>query len=290
MHVNICMITYNHGLFIRQAIESILHQQTDFTYRLVIGEDRSTDQTRAVCQEFAEKFPDRIQLISSGSNVGMMENFLRTYRACTGDFIAYCEGDDYWTDPGKLQQQVNFLQENPEYSSCFHNVVIDENINGRERQWVLHEALAKDSFTTADILGPWFIPSPSFVFRNYTDFILPDWFRHCVYGDLPFMLLLTLRGPVKYLPEIMAVYRKHEKGMSEVHKAYDKIMVMAYVYTSFDIHTGFRFHPIIRDALKYEIERHAPPASHQMKDNRQPPEYISLRTYIGSLRRRWFGV
>ena len=124
MLVNVCMITYNHRFFISEAIESILQQETDFDYMLLIGEDNSTDGCREICEQYAARFPEKIRLITSSVNVGMMQNFLRTYRACEAPYIAFCEGDDYWTDTKKLQKQVDFMEHNPNYSSCFHNVTI----------------------------------------------------------------------------------------------------------------------------------------------------------------------
>jgi glycosyltransferase involved in cell wall biosynthesis len=259
MKVSICLITYNHEAYIQEALESVLMQVTEFPKEIVIGEDCSTDRTRAICSEYAEKYPDLIRLIPAEKNIGAMKNFLRTLKECTGKYIAFIEGDDYWTDPLKLQKQVDFLEVNSEYSACFHNVIIKNQRINEINDRVMHgNGLAKDSFDTGDVLGPWFIASPSFVFVNYTDFVFPDWFVHCVYGDLPFMLLLSLRGKFKYINEVMGIYRLHDTGMSAVHKAYDKIMVMVYIYASFDIHTNYKYHEAIRNAVMYEVDRHVP--------------------------------
>jgi glycosyltransferase involved in cell wall biosynthesis len=260
------MITYNHEQYIRESIESILSQVTDFDFQLIIGEDNSTDRTKEICLGFAERFPGKIRLITSSVNVGMSKNFLQAYKACEGKYIAFCEGDDYWTDIHKLQKQVDFLEVNTGYSACFHNVQMKEERTGTLKEertyesdnWKLHKSLSKDSFDTTDLLGPWFIPSLSVVFVNYADFELPEWFYNCPFGDLPFMLLLSLRGNFKYLDEVMGVYRIHDSGATASHKAYDKIMMMVYIYASFDIHTSFKFHEAIRKGVAYEIDRHIP--------------------------------
>ena len=212
-----------------------------------------------ICQEYATDHPEKIQLIVSDNNVGMMANFIRTLSVCTGSYVAFLEGDDYWTDTGKLSKQVQFLEQHPEFSACFHNVEVKMDRQGQKKEWMLHQQLEKDIFTTEDILNPWFIPSPSFMCVNYPDLNLPEWFYHCKYGDLPLMLLLSLRGPFKYLPEAMAVYRLHNTGMSIVHKQYDKIILMIYIYESFNIFTQHRFAGKIKDAQIYEIRRHVPP-------------------------------
>ncbi len=258
MKVSVCMITYNHENFIEQALESVLKQETDFPVEIVIGEDFSKDRTREICHDYATKYPGVIKLIATEHNVGMQKNFFRTYKECDGKYIAFIEGDDYWTDPLKLQKQINFLESNTDFSACLHNVLIKSFRNGVEKEWIMHEKLPKDTFDTEDVLGPWFIPSPSFVFVNYPDFEIPDWFFNCTYGDLPIMLLLSLRGKFKYLPEVMGVYRLHDKGFTTKHMGYDKIIVMTYIYQSFNIHTNYKFSERIRESVIYEITRHIP--------------------------------
>ncbi|MEO6994048.1 MAG: glycosyltransferase [Lacunisphaera sp.] len=126
--VSVVMITYNHGQFIRQAIEGVLAQETDFPVELLIGEDHSTDNTLEIVRALAGAHPGRIRLITSAGNVGAKKNVQRVEAACHGKYMAYCEGDDYWHDPKKLQKQVRFLEENPEYSLVyteFRSIFID---------------------------------------------------------------------------------------------------------------------------------------------------------------------
>jgi glycosyltransferase involved in cell wall biosynthesis len=255
--VSICMITYNHGQFIRQSINSILQQVTDFEYRIIIGEDSSTDDTRKICEEYAAIHPEKIQLITSENNVGMMANFTRTLKACKGRYIAFLEGDDYWTDSHKLQIQTDFLDANAEYSLCFHNATVKMDRSDGKREWVMPKNLEKESFDTRDLLSPWFIPSASCVFVNYTDLDLPEWYYHCEYGDLPLMLLLTLKGKFRYIDRNMAVYRLHDAGVSNLHKGLDKVLIMIFIYEHFNTHTKYRFQDKINECIKYEINKHA---------------------------------
>lgn len=110
--VSVWMITYNHEKFIAQAIDSVIMQKTNFDYEIVIGEDCSTDRTREIVLEYKAKHPDKFKLLLQEKNVGMMQNFIVTLKTCNGKYIALLEGDDYWTDPLKLQKQVDFLQAN----------------------------------------------------------------------------------------------------------------------------------------------------------------------------------
>ncbi len=137
--VSVYMITYNHGNFIAQAIEGVLMQQTNFSVELVIGEDCSTDNTRQVCLEYKEKYPDRIKLVLSEKNLGVGKNGLNTFAACLGKYIAICEGDDYWTDPLKLQKQVDFLESHPDYTICGgrYMVLEDGKPELREQDWMI---------------------------------------------------------------------------------------------------------------------------------------------------------
>jgi glycosyltransferase involved in cell wall biosynthesis len=114
-HASILMLTYNHAPYIRDAIEGVLSQETEFAFELVIGEDCSTDGTRSIVTCYQERYPDRIRVVASEHNVGMHANLRRTRLACRGSFVAFCEGDDYWQDRTKLQRQVDFLAKNPEY-------------------------------------------------------------------------------------------------------------------------------------------------------------------------------
>lgn len=267
MKVSICLITYNHEQYITQALDSLISQITSFKKEIIIGEDFSTDKTRSICQDYANRYPEIVKLVPAEKNIGMLKNFHRNLKECTGEYVAFIEGDDYWTDIYKLQKQVDFLEANKEYSACFHNVIMKEERNGENREWILHESLPKDSFDTEDILGPWFIPSPSFVFRNYADLDLPEWFFTCKYGDLPFMLLLSLRGNIKYIDEVMGVYRTHDKGMASKDIGYDKVILMIYIYESFNIHAAYRFKKKVREAMIYEIDRHVVPVVKKI----QPP-------------------
>ena len=121
--VSIVCITYNHEPYLRQTLDSFLMQETSFAYEIVLAEDCSTDGTRKICEEYAAKYPDIIHYIYRDKNVGYNENEYEAMSAAKGKYIAYCEGDDYWTIPDKLQRQVDFLESHPDYSVCWHRCV-----------------------------------------------------------------------------------------------------------------------------------------------------------------------
>lgn len=135
--VSICCITYNHAQFIRKCLDGFLMQQTDFPIEILIHDDCSTDGTTEIIREYETKYPDLIFPLYEEENqysrgvAGKMD--LYNYRRARGKYIAYCEGDDYWTDSQKLQKQVDFMEANPEYSVCFHDF---QKYDIRNNKWV----------------------------------------------------------------------------------------------------------------------------------------------------------
>lgn len=117
--VSIVCITYNHAPYIKRALDAMLAQNTTFQFEIVLADDCSTDGTTDTCKAYAEKYPYMINLLPRTHNLGSVENEADAVAAATGKYIAFCEGDDYWTDVNKLQKQVDFLEANPEYSVCF---------------------------------------------------------------------------------------------------------------------------------------------------------------------------
>ena len=134
--VSVNMITYNHEPYIRQAIEGVMMQKTDFEFELVIGEDCSQDKTREICFEYQKKYPDKIRVLWWHENVSKIGgNSRRVYAHCRGEFIALCEGDDYWIDPQKLQKQVDVMRANPNVGLCFCGAKLLHDQENRMEDW-----------------------------------------------------------------------------------------------------------------------------------------------------------
>jgi glycosyltransferase involved in cell wall biosynthesis len=130
--LSVCLITYNHEKFIRQAIEGILMQEINFKWELIIADDCSTDKTREIILEYKKQYPDFIKLIFQEKNVGPAKNWLDLISAPKSKYIAYLEGDDYWTDPLKLQKQVDFLQNDETYSICWTKYLVKKDSDNSE--------------------------------------------------------------------------------------------------------------------------------------------------------------
>ena len=207
--VSVCMITYNHEKFINEAIEGVLMQKTNFPIELIISEDCSTDNTRKIVLEYADKYPNIIRPLLPEKNLGMMNNFIVTMQTAIGKYIALCEGDDYWTDPYKLQKQVDFLEANKEFSMCFHPVKVlsiktnDEN---------LYSHLSNREYSGNEVLEKWTIPTCSVVFRNTGRIEFPE--QPLIFGDIFLFLLLNEIGKLYCIDLYGATYRRHSEGIS----------------------------------------------------------------------------
>ncbi len=240
--VTVSTSTYQHAPYIRQCIEGVLMQKTDFAVEYIIGEDFSTDGTREIVFEYAKRYPDKIRVITADYNVGMKANGLRRAKARRGKYLASCEGDDYWTDPNKLQMQVDVMEANPEYSLCFHyaNVLYTD----RDVKTIEFPRYDKDLYTVEDVIEkPWFIPTQSILVRKSMR-ESPTWLRYIFNGDWAMQLLLANKGPFCCIAREMSVYRRHKGSLSAnmpLHQStFNKIEIMKY----FDMHTNFKYHEI----------------------------------------------
>jgi glycosyltransferase involved in cell wall biosynthesis len=214
--VSVCIFTFNYEKYISQAIESVLAQKTGFPVQIVIGDDYSTDRTRAIARSYADKYPGRFILSFNEANIGGTRNWLRAMNQCRGKYIALLDGDDYFTDDLKLQKQYDALESNPEYVLCFHGVEEKyDDITGRDRV-VLFE---KEVYTLTDMLEKgWFIRTASTFFKNgIAPKEPPEWVFNFPYRyDTILHVFLCMHGKAVFMKDVMSVWRKHSKGMSKV--------------------------------------------------------------------------
>lgn len=257
------MTCYNQDKFVEQAIQSILSQKTNFDFELLIGDDKSNDNSLEIIKKYKNKHPDVIKIISDKVNVGLSANQQRLMDASTGEYIAFCEADDYWTDEYKLKKQVEFLDSNPNFSASAHqSTVIYEN--GR----LTHEYRKNvpETIETKDLLAKRKFHTASFLFRKkYLDNVkklpspLTGW-------DRAIFLLCSFYGPIKYFHEPMCVYRKNKIGLTsnvthnmllndlsiidwltEINPAFPRFKYKAYLYrTIFEYPPKINLTPLIK--------------------------------------------
>lgn len=214
--VSISCVTYNQAPYIKECLDSFLMQQTDFAFEILINDDASTDGTREIIEEYASKYPEIIFPLYQSENQyskgvrGMMLRF--NFPRCRGKYIALCEGDDYWTDPLKLQKQVDFLEKNEDVNLCFHRANLFQN-----KEFAMHQIpdnFEENSFSYIELLRHYnFITTASVVFRKPEKFYSPDWYFSLPFGDLGMYKLFLNKKKIYCLKDIMSVYRIHEKGV-----------------------------------------------------------------------------
>lgn len=205
--------TYNHEKFIRDAIEGIVKQKTNFAFKLIISDDLSTDDTRKIIKEYATKYPNIVIPIFNKKNLGSMENFIQTLSLADTEYVALCDGDDFWTDENKLQKQVDFLDKNPDFSICFHKIKIFYE-DGSQKDSI-HPTNIKTITKFEDLLKDCYIPANSVVYRwNFKKGNLSKIFpRDIVPGDYFVHLLHASVGKINFIDETMSSYRRHDQGM-----------------------------------------------------------------------------
>ncbi|MBN1639326.1 MAG: glycosyltransferase [Ignavibacteriales bacterium] len=215
--VSIKCITYNHEKYIRSAIEGFLMQKTTFPVEIWIHDDASTDNTANIIREYAEKYPQLFVPTYQIENQYMKKpktaNWIKP-PARRGKYEAICEGDDQWTDPYKLQKQVDFLEANLEYSMCVHNAIVHFTDN-QYIDYFFNQADQKSVITTEDLIEKWSFATASIVLRremldraNFFELSR----KHQIYnGDLFLSILMSLQGPIKYLTDVMSVYTRDHK-------------------------------------------------------------------------------
>jgi glycosyltransferase involved in cell wall biosynthesis len=210
--VSVCMITYNHEKYISEAIEGVITQKTNFRFELIIGEDCSTDNTRYIVKEYESKYPEIIVGQYPSQNRGLYKNFLTVLQSARGKYIALCEGDDYWTDPYKLQKQVDFLEANPEYSMCFHNAIKIYENNFKKPE-LFNDIFISREVAEVEIINNWIIPTASIIFRRNI-LPLPDWSKNVYSGDMTLALIAMSKGKIFCFNSIMSIYRINFSGSS----------------------------------------------------------------------------
>lgn len=230
--VSVCCATFNHDRFLEQTLGGILSQVTDFPFEVLIHEDASTDKSAEIAKKYEQAYPGIIRLVLQTENQWsrghrIVAEFLLPI--AQGRYIALCEGDDYWVDPGKLQKQVKFLDENPDYALCFGDC---EGLMHETGEIVPVSGVRWD-LSCEDLQRVPSVFTLTACFRN----VLGKWpqeLSRAPYGDMLFWTLLGDHGKGKYLPDLApSVYRLHKSGLhsmksrrSRMERALETMMVL----------------------------------------------------------------
>ena len=218
MKVSVLVPTYNQRHYIQGCLDKILEQKCD-SLEILVGDDGSDDGTAEIVKKYGEAFPDKITVFLNKRETEQHKaagstNFFNLLHQAKGQYIAICEGDDYWLDPLKLQRQVAFLDNNPEYSACCHDVAVVNEAG--EEQYIcsqVREISDDKDITVADLVVENPIITVSVMFRN-TSYMQdsPEWFFQFRFGDWPMAVQNAIHGPIRYLHQLMAAYRVHSNS------------------------------------------------------------------------------
>lgn len=210
--VSVVMIAYNVEKYISEAIESVLNQEVDFPYELVIGEDCSKDRTREIALAYESKYPDKIRVLQHEKNLGLTPNCIATHNACKGKYIALLDSDDYWTNTQKLQKQIDFLEQNPEFTGCGHQSMKIFDLKQRDES--LFGEISDKTYTLDDMITHRKFHTSSFVYQK-------EIWDKC--GGIPSSIssneraiypMVAIFGKIYYMKENMCVYRFTGKGLT----------------------------------------------------------------------------
>jgi glycosyltransferase involved in cell wall biosynthesis len=223
--LDIAMVTYNQENCIAQAIESVLMQKVNFPYKLVIGEDCSSDGTHAICQLFASKYPNTIKLITHDTNQGLVKNYQSVFKACTGKYIAILEGDDFWTDEYKLQKQVDILEKYPEIGMVHANFTFYNNISHKiykPPEYAIMEGKIFYALFRGNYIGPLTVVIRKELIDRHVDFnvMIREGYKTI---DFFIWLEVAYNSSVAYIPDVVGAYRKI-KGSISNPEDFDKLI------------------------------------------------------------------
>lgn len=258
--VSICCITYNQEKYIKDALDSFLMQKTNFNYEIIIHDDASTDNTASIIKEYEKKYSKIIKPIyqkenqySKGKKVS-----LYTYNKAKGKYIAFCEGDDYWSDPYKLQKQFDYMEKNKDCGLCFHSV---EVINAKNDKKVgeIRAASESKAISTSEIIlgGGGFIGTNSIFSRSEILKNLPEFFEKSPVGDYPIQIITASKDYAYFINENMSIYRTNVKNSwtSQEFKPEKEIEIKNGIITMLEMFNKYSFYKYT-DSVKRKIREY----------------------------------
>ncbi|MGO3184221.1 MAG: glycosyltransferase family 2 protein [Aequorivita sp.] len=255
--VSISCVTFNHEPYIRQCLEGFMMQECNFEFEILIHDDASTDKTQDIISEYVLKYPNIIKPIFQTENQwskttgGMNAHF--NFPRAEGKYIAICDGDDYWTDPLKLQKQVDYMKENEDCSLCYHKIRVKMADNSTEDYFFGVNVEEPTKFTLEDFIktnNGMGIRTPAMMIRSQYVLTMPNWMMKSFIGDLVLQLYCGSHGQYGYLPEEMAVYNRGNPGAwSENNQSVEwrlkQIRDLNTAYSLFDKATNYKYHELI---------------------------------------------
>jgi len=254
--VSVSFVAFNQGAYIRKAIESCLNQKVDFDYEIIIHDDASSDNTRRIIQEYAERFPTKITTILQDENQfskGHEVNARFNIPKARGKYVAFLEADDYWTDPLKLKTQIALLESKPEVSMCFtatRHIFSDSSRKPKLKRYRKHDAIC--SIKDVILMGGRLVDMGSAVVRRSMFNQIPDWYFFSQIWDLTVPLLSLLHGNIFYIDKVTSVYSYNvtnswtQRNVRNLERRKQNIKKSIMVTDGFDETTNYKYHQHIQ--------------------------------------------
>ena len=255
MDISICVITYNQDKYIAQAIESVLMQQCNCSYEIIISDDCSTDNTKAIIAGYAAQYPNLIKAYYADSNLGMLKNWVKALKLCTGRYIALLEGDDFWNDPLKLQKQFDILESHPDCVISFTNAT--NKYESGEPGYIRYVDKTDEFYTTKDLLEYNFIPTCSVLMQNHiSESFFPEAYFKSPYADWIIHIVNSRFGKIHFLNEFSCTYQIHSGGVWGGVKKEKQLLTRVEAYDCIDeILTDQNLKAIIAENRRKQLQK-----------------------------------
>lgn len=239
--VSVLIVSYNHEAYIAEALDSVLAQQGDFEMEVIVADDFSTDRTLSIINSYVQCIEDnpkfQVKILPSGHNLGIVKNYQRAFGACTGKYLAICEGDDYWLSPNKIQMQIEFMKSHDYCSLCFHNLYIYWQDRGKFEAFEAQQNLSDEFISTKDLILFNIIGNFSVCFYD-TQYLknIPAHLYDLSFADWMFNIVYSQYGQMGHLNEDLSVYRKHKGGYWAGRAAKEGVNIL---YEAIDAYNKF---------------------------------------------------
>lgn len=262
--VSIICLVYNHANYLRECFEGFIMQRVNFPIEILVHDDASTDGSAEIIKEYTNRYPQLFKPIFQTINQyskGVHVSATYQYPRCRGKYIAVCEGDDYWTDPMKLQTQVSFMEQHKDVSMCFHNAYYYDQV--RSKIIGEHRIYEMDKYVDNNIIfrDGGFIPTNSIMYRSELISKVNELSAACPVGDLPLQIAMAISGKVYYINKTMSCYRVNNSSsaMYKVNSNVERYIKhhKAFIswYNGLDKLTNYKFHSEIAEAIVFSEAR-----------------------------------
>ncbi len=211
MRISVALTSCNRDRFLVEAIESVLAQEVDGDYEIVVGDDASGPRTREILTDYRARYPEKVRLLLHERNLGLVRNFASVFDACRGQYVAMLDDDDLWVSPQKLRHQAAYLDDHPDCTLCFHDSRHFHDDGSQPDHFVFLRRRA-EQYGLDDLRAGGFIPTSAAMFRRSVIAPLPPWFLNLRSHEWTIHLLCAKRGTVGYIDEPLAATRIHAGG------------------------------------------------------------------------------